>query len=118
MSDINQMALFNADGSPVANGSFLGPRGPRQERVLAALMTGVSMTNAHVRAVAHAANGPDVVAKLRARGLSASDDLITEYVDVVDADGKTARIGRWTLTDTGRAKVSAWMSQQQAREAA
>lgn len=118
MSDIDQLILFNADGSPRADSTFLGPTSPRQERVLEALMSGVSMTNANVRAIAHAANGPDVIAKLRARGLSASDDLVTEYVDIVDADDKTARIGRWRLTDAGRLKVAAWMAEQQPREAA
>ena len=118
MSDADQIALFNADGSPAANTPFLGPTSPRQERVLAALMAGAAMTNASVRSIAHAANGPDVIAKLRARGLSAANDLVTEYVDIVDADDKTARIGRWRLTDAGRAKVAAWMAEQQPREAA
>ena len=118
MSDIDQLQLFNADGPRGDGFTFLGPTSPRQERVLEALMSGVSMTNANVRAIAHAANGPDVIAKLRARGLSAANDLVTEYVEIVDADDKTARIGRWRLTETGRAKVAAWMAEQKPREAA
>ncbi|WP_343636851.1 hypothetical protein [Roseateles sp.] len=117
MSDIDQRPLFNADGSP-ADTPFLGPKSPRQERVLAALMTGAPLTNAHVRRIAGAANGPDVVAKLRARGLSAANELITEFVDVTDVDGEVARIGRWRLTDRGQAKVAAWKAGHQPREAA
>ena len=117
MSDIDQIPLFNADGSP-AGTPFLGPKSPRQERVLAALMKGASLTNADVRRIAGSANGPDIVMKLRARGLSAMGDLITEHYEVIDADGEVARIGRWRLTDRGQAKVAAWMAEQQPREAA
>ena len=117
MSDIDQLTLFNADGSP-AGTPFLGPTSPRQERVLMALMTGAPLTNAHVRRIAGAANGPDVVAKLRARGLSAAHELVTEFVDVTDVDGEVARIGRWRLTEIGLAKVAAWLAQRQPREAA
>lgn len=112
MSDIDQMLLLNADGSPADGTPFLGPNSPRQERVLSALMTGTPLTNAHVRRIAGAANGPDLIQKLRSRGLRASDELTTEFVEVVDADGESARIGRWRLTDRGRAKVAAWMAQQ------
>ena len=116
MTDIGQLPLFNADASPSGK-PFLGPKSPRQERVLTALMTGEPLTNAHVRRIAGAANGPDVVAKLRARGLSAANELVTEFVEVTDVDGEVARIGRWRLTDRGQAKVAAWMAEQP-REAA
>ena len=56
--------------------------------------------------IACASNGPAVVQALRCK-LGSPDAIEMQRVPVIDADGKTARAGRYRLSDTHRAQAVA-----------
>ena len=76
----------------------------RQQRVLDALMTTAgSLPRELVDRIAGASNGPSVIARLRAK--LGHDAIETSLAEVTDRDGRTARPGRYRLTDEGRARL-------------
>ena len=82
---------------------FIGPGCPRQERLLNALLAHPVSREAADR-IAGASNGPDVVARLRKRGLSAPCEMRRG----IDRDGKKVLYGVYSLTDSDRQAVAAW----------
>ena len=81
----------------------------RQQRVLDALRsTRGRLSRELVDQLAGASNGPSVIASLR--GKLGRDAIETTIVEVVDRDGRTARPGRYKLTDEGRARLAQWGS--------
>lgn len=85
-------------------GKFAGTDNPRHLRVLAALRRR-SMTRTHVDAEAGAANGPDLIAELRRRGM----EIPCERIEALDRDGKSCRPGVYYLTDADRRKLDRWL---------
>jgi hypothetical protein len=55
-------------------------------------------------------NGPELIAKLRRRGL----DIRCEMAKGKDRDGRPCRFGRYELDTRSRAAVVAWLQAQQA----
>lgn len=82
---------------------------PRQDRVLRALLAALEKTNPwisreRIDAVARASNGPDVVARLRAK--LGDDAILTERVEVLDYDGRPSNPGRYRLTPVGLRRLA------------
>lgn len=92
---------------------FSGARSPRQVRVLRALMVLHKLTREDLDQVAGASNGPDVVAKLRAKGLSVPCTLLRR----IDRDGRPCEIGEYRLTPQDRRAIMAWLKRQMSVEA-
>ena len=82
---------------------------PRQARVLAALRAALERSSPwvpreQIDAIAHASNGPDVVARLRAK---LGDDAIDmQRVEVLDYDGRPSNPGRYRLTPVGLRRLA------------
>lgn len=81
------------------------PLSPRQARVLAALVTATRwLRREEIDRLARCSNGPDVIARLRAK---LGDDAIETRVEAVtDFDGRTSYPGRYRLTEIGRQRLS------------
>lgn len=92
---------------PLEPSRFLGTVNPRHLRVIAALLERPLMREELDR-VAGCANGPELVAELRRRGL----DVHCLQVTRTDRDGKTCRPGLYILTDKGRRQIDAWRAGQ------
>ena len=73
---------------------------PRHKRALLALMRR-PMTREHLDTAAGCANGPDLVADLRRRGLQVPCERVPDY----DRDGLPVRRGVYRLTGADRRKV-------------
>ena len=101
------------ESTPTANSNESAPNNrahyarlsPREARVLAALASATDwITREAIDRIARASNGPAVVQALR-RKLGNDAAVEMARVPVIDADGKTARAGRYRLSDTHRAKA-------------
>ena len=80
---------------------------PRQHRALVALVHAKDwLAREAIDRIACASNGPAVVQALRCK-LGSPDAIEMQRVPVIDADGKTARAGRYRLSDTHRAQAVA-----------
>ena len=78
---------------------------PRQHRALVALVHAQDwLAREAIDRIACSSNGPAVVQALRHK-LGNHDAIEMERVPVIDADGKTARAGRYRLSETHRAKA-------------
>jgi hypothetical protein len=76
---------------------------PRQRRVIAALLQGPKFREQLDR-IAGAANAPDLVARLRRRGLS----IPCEQIRATDRDGRKCWPGVYSLTAEDREKIARW----------
>lgn len=85
-------------------GKFDGTENPRHLRVIAALMRR-SMPRAAVDNEAGAANGPELIAELRRRGL----DIPCTRIEAIDRDGRPCRPGVYHLTPRDRIRVHRWL---------
>lgn len=84
--------------------SFQGTSNLRHLRAISALMHR-PVTREELDSITGAANGPDLVAQLRRRGLQAPCKRIV----FIDRDGKTCRPGVYFLTLRDRALISTWL---------
>lgn len=82
---------------------FGGTGSKRQERALHALSL-QHRTREGIDRITGASNGPDVVAKLRKRGL----DIPCRMTPGIDRDGKAVTFGVYYLTTSDRRKLAAW----------
>lgn len=89
---------------------FSGTSNPRHLRALAALLRH-PVTRQALDSTAGAANGPDLVAELRRRGL----DVPCERIRFIDRDGKACRPGVYAFTDSDRRRVYRWLAEREAR---
>jgi len=86
---------------------FLGTDNPRHLRALQALLTR-PIPRETLDKVAGCANGPDLIAELRRRGL----ELPCERIKFIDRDGNLCRPGVYSLLSTDRALLYRWMAQR------
>ena len=77
---------------------------PRQMRVVLALLRGPVMRE-EIDRVAGASNGPDVVARLRAKGL----DIPCTPIDSINRDGEPCRPGQYELSSRDRETLLGWV---------
>ena len=84
---------------------FAGTDNPRHQRVLALLMLRPAKRE-EVDAVAGASNGPELVAELRRRGLTAP----CERIEAIDRDGRPCRPGIYSLSTSDRRKIHRWLA--------
>lgn len=109
---INDTAGAPSTGAEiVATPKFSGTRNPRQLRALVALLRGPVNREAMDR-IAGSSNSPDVVARLRKKGLGKVDCLPCERRCRVDRDGRTVEPGTYTLTEEGRRRVLDWLARE------
>lgn len=78
---------------------------PRQIRALCALLDGPQTVRSLV-AAAGANNAPDIVARLRKRGLA----IPCVEIKVLDRDGRRCTIGQYYLTADDRQKAREWLA--------
>ena len=88
---------------------FTGAVSPRYLRVLVAL-THRMRTREEIDRVAGASNGPDIIRRLRDRGLSIPCDL----VPCIDRDGFEVKRGIYSLTAEDLARIRAWRRRRDA----
>jgi hypothetical protein len=87
---------------------FIGTENPRYVRVLNSLELR-AQSRKEIDRVAGASNGPQVVANLRALGLTIPCDMIP----AIDRDGYPTRFGVYSLDDADRAKISLWSCERE-----
>jgi hypothetical protein len=88
-------------------GKFSGTDNPRHLRVIAALLRR-SMRREHVDTEAGCSNGPELIAELRRRGLA----IPCQRIEAIDRDGYTCRPGVYSLSQSDRRKLRAWLNQR------
>lgn len=99
-------------GHATTDAKFHGTDNPRHLRVLAALLRR-SMRREHVDSEAGAANGPDLIAEIRRRGL----DIPCTRIDALDRDGRPCRPGVYHLTPRDHRLVHRWLREREGRTA-
>jgi hypothetical protein len=99
-----------ADSDASSKRQFSGSANPRALLILNVLHHRPVSREA-LDKIAGCANGPDLVAGLRSRGLG-QDHLPCEQIQFVDRDGYTCRPGVYSLTEKGRRMVYAWMARR------
>ncbi|WP_027996990.1 hypothetical protein [Simplicispira psychrophila] len=95
-------------GQHQAPRKFAGTRNPRELRALDALLNAAAVSRHDLDNIIGAANGPEVISRLRAKGLCIPCTLI----DFTDRDGNKCRPGEYHLTDDDRSAVTAWMKSE------
>ena len=89
---------------------FSGTTNPRELRAIHALMTR-PMPREHLDKSVGCSNGPDLISRLRRKGLEIPCDKIAD----IDRDGKTIRRGVFRLTTSDRRRIRRWqLSRQEA----
>jgi hypothetical protein len=83
---------------------FTGTENLRQLRVLMALLTRPRSREA-VDSIAGCSNGPDLIGKLRAKGLK----IPCDETPVIDRDGQEVLCGVYYFTAEDRRKVRTWL---------
>ncbi len=96
----------------VAQRPFLGTDHPRELRALHALMRR-PMPREHIDREAGCSNGPDLIGRLRDRGL----DLPCPRVPVIDRDGRECMRGVYFLTTRDRRCIALWLFRRDAERA-
>jgi len=89
---------------------FTGTDNPRHLRALAVLLRR-PVPREQLDSIAGCANGPELIAELRRRGLG-DDHLPCERIKFIDRDGNVCRPGVYHLTEKGRRMVYAWMAKR------
>lgn len=90
---------------------FAGTDNPRQLRAIHALRVR-PLPREQLDRVAGCSNGPALIAELRALGLGEEGLPCTKVPDH-DRDGRSIRRGVYSLSDTGRRAVDAWLRKRQ-----
>jgi hypothetical protein len=107
-----ELALDPATGPsaqrPGPPAEFIGTENPRHLRVLQALLLG-PRSRKQIDGIAGAANGPQLIASLRERGLT----LPCRMVPGIDRDGHAILYGVYALDDADRKKVRRWLRKRQ-----
>ncbi len=85
----------------------LSIRSPRQQRALMRLMRGPAWRE-EIDRVAGTSNGPDVIGRLRKKGL----EVPCEQLERIDRDGRRCRPGLYSLTPDDRRMVRQWLAQR------
>ncbi|WJF91156.1 hypothetical protein QS306_05835 [Paraburkholderia bonniea] len=96
--------LSAADTAYFTPTKFSGTDNPRHLRVILALLVR-SRRREDVDHIAGAANGPDLIAELRHRGLAIPCDRVPAF----DRDGLRTRYGVYYFTDPDRRAIQAWL---------
>jgi hypothetical protein len=91
-------------GDSTKSAHFLGTDNPRHLRVIT-VMKRRPLCRSELDNIAGCANGPDLIAALRALGLS----IPCERVKFIDRDGKPCRPGDYSFITADRRKVYACM---------
>ncbi len=107
-----QAGFFPEAEAPNSTGKapvFRGTSNPRELRLLALLLRRPSVPREAVDSEAGAANGPDLVARVRALGLG-SEHLPCTRITVIDRDGRECKPGVYSLTAQGRRAVMRWLA--------
>ena len=94
--------------SAPSKAKFTGTDNPRHLRAIAALLRR-PMPRESLDKEAGCANGPELVAELRRRGL----DVPCERIDFEDRDGNLCRPGVYSFTISDRTKIYRWMAARQ-----
>ena len=84
---------------------FLGTSNPRELRAIHACMIR-PMSREHLDRAVGCSNAPDLVMRLRAKGL----EFPCVKVDDIDRDGMPIRRGVYYFTDKDRKKINLWLS--------
>jgi hypothetical protein len=92
---------------------FTGTDNPRYLRVIQALLLRPRKRE-DIDRISGAANGPDLMWRLRKLGLCAP----CAKVPGIDLDGRTIKFGVYSLDDDDRRKLKAWLRLRDARGAA
>lgn len=87
---------------------FAGTENPRYLRVVHALWRG-ARSRKEIDQIAGAANGPQIIASLRALGLT----LPCRLVPGIDRDGHPIRFGVYEMDKADRVKVACWGIQRE-----
>lgn len=90
---------------------FVGTTNPRQLRALVALLHGPVRREAMDR-ITGSSNSPDVVIRLRRKGLPEPECLRCDRDRRLDRDGRTVEPGIYSLTDEGRRRVLDWIARK------
>lgn len=85
---------------------FAGTSNPRELRALYALLQCKEMPRLELAKVTGSVNVPDLIMKLRGRGL----EIRCRQIDVLDRDGRPCRPGIYFLTDTDRRAIRQWQT--------
>jgi hypothetical protein len=91
-----------------ASPRFMGTDNPRHLRVIFALLRR-PRSRKELDSIAGCANGPELVAELRRRGLTGDKHLPCERIRFIDRDGKVCRPGVYSFTSHGRRLIYAWL---------
>ncbi|MEN9366219.1 MAG: hypothetical protein RL489_577 [Pseudomonadota bacterium] len=99
----------NKTGAAGKRDQFIGAVSRRYLRVLVSLMQR-PRTREAIDRVAGASNGPDIIRRLRDRGLSIPCDL----VPCIDRDGREVKRGIYSMTPDDLARIRAWRRRRDA----
>ena len=99
-----------AESSAPSKRKFTGTENPRHLRALAVLLRR-PVPREQIDSIAGCSNGPALISDLRDLGLG-DDHLPCERIKFVDRDGCPCRPGVYSLTETGRRMVNAWMAKR------
>jgi hypothetical protein len=92
---------------------FSGTENQRQFRVIAALMRR-PVNRQEIDPIAGCANGPYLVASIRALGLTEAN-MPCDRINFVDRDGKPCRPGIYSHAEKCKRMVNAWMKSRAAK---
>jgi hypothetical protein len=92
-----------------ASPKFTGTENQRHLRVIFALLKR-PRSREELDSIAGCANGPELVAELRRRGLTGDKHLPCERIRFVDRDGKVCRPGVYSFTSQGCRLIYAWLA--------
>ena len=109
-----QTGFFEEPSTPNCTGKppvFKGTCTPRELRLIHLLLRRPSVSREAVDSEAGAANGPDLVANVRALGLG-KEHLPCTRIHVIDRDGVVCRPGVYSLTEPGRKAIHRWLAQR------
>lgn len=99
-----------AEPSALDSLEFIGTDNPRHLRAIHALLMR-PRPREEIDGIAGCANGPELIAELRRRGLGGAH-LPCERIRFVDRDGKVCRPGVYSLSSRGRRMIYAWLAKQ------
>lgn len=87
---------------------FTGTNNPRELRLIHGLKIR-PMPREHLDKFVGCSNGPDLVFRMRQKGL----EIPCLKIDAIDRDGKPCRPGVFYLTDADRTKINRWLASRQ-----
>ncbi len=99
-----------AESSAPNKREFIGTDNPRHLRAITVLLRR-PVPREQLDSIAGCANGPELIAELRRRGLG-DDHLPCERIKFIDRDGNLCRPGVYSLTEKGRRMIYAWLAKK------